>query len=76
MRAWGEKVLIGIVLNAAASRTELKSMLENLAAGADLNPKQRDAVLWLLGSLEPLVALESHAAAVVPRDGGMPSQPS
>ena len=45
MRAWGEKVLVGVVLNAAASRTDLKSTLEGLIADAQLNPKQRSAPL-------------------------------
>jgi hypothetical protein len=75
MRAWGEKVLVGVVLNAATSRIELKSMLEGLIADAELNPKQRDAALWLLGSLEPPVASESHTDAVAPSGGGVPSQP-
>ena len=76
MRAWGEKVLVGVVLHAASSRLDLKSMLEGLIADAELNPKQRDAALWLLGSLEPLVVSESHTAAVAPLGGGMLSQPS
>src|SRR5215468_9500530 len=64
MRAWGEKVLVGVVLNAATSRIDLKSLLEGLIADAELNPKQRDAALWLLGSLEPTVAPERDAAVV------------
>jgi hypothetical protein len=51
MRAWGEKVLVGVVLNAAVSQLELKNMLEELIAKAELNAKERDVVLWLLGSL-------------------------
>jgi hypothetical protein len=72
MRAWGEKVLVGVVLHAASSHTELKSMLERLIAGADLDPKQRDAVLWVLGSLAPPLAPESDTATA--NGGGIPSQ--
>src|SRR5215470_12951676 len=75
MRAWGEKVLVGVVLDAAASRIDLKSMLEGLIADAELNPKQRDAALWLLGSLEPPVVPEFPATAVAPLGSGVPSQP-
>jgi hypothetical protein len=53
MRAWGEKLLVGIVLNAAAAQPELKAVLEGLVAAAELKPKEREAVTWLLGSLEP-----------------------
>jgi hypothetical protein len=72
MRAWGEKVLVGVVLNAAASQINLKGLLEGLIADADLNPKERDAALWLLGSLAPPVAPDSPAAAVAP-DGSLAS---
>jgi hypothetical protein len=74
MRAWGEKVLVGVVLNAAVSQTDLKSMLEGLIADAELNPKQRDAALWLLGSLELSAAPESNTAALPPNGGGIASQ--
>jgi flagellar biosynthesis chaperone FliJ len=73
MRAWGEKVLVGVVLNAAACRTDFKKMLEGLIAKADLNPKQRDAALWVLGSLTPPIAPESDSAAVA-ANGGVPGQ--
>jgi hypothetical protein len=74
MRAWGEKVLVAVVLNAAACRFDLKRQLEGLIADAELNPKQRDAALWLLGSLELSVAPESNAAALPSNDGGVASQ--
>ena len=60
MRAWGEKVLVGIVLDAAVSQAEFKAVLDRLVAAADLKPKERDAALWLLGSIEPRRALNSH----------------
>ena len=74
MRAWGEKVLVGVVLNAAASRTDLKSTLEGLIADAQLNPKQRDAALWLLGSLAPPIVPESDTATTALNGVGVPSQ--
>jgi hypothetical protein len=74
MRAWGEKVLVGVVLNAAASQTDLKGMLEGLIANADLNPKQRVAALWLLGSLGASIAPESDTVAVAPNGSRVPSQ--
>jgi hypothetical protein len=73
MRAWGEKVLVGLVLNAAASQSDLKSMLGGLIAKAELNPKQRDAALWVLGCLAPPIAPESDSAAVAP-NCGVPTQ--
>ena len=73
MRAWGEKVLVGVVLNAAASQINLKGMLEGLITNAELNPKERDAALWLLGSLAPLVP-ESDTAVVAPDGRGVPNQ--
>jgi hypothetical protein len=76
MRAWGEKVLVGVMLNAATSRVELKTMLEGLVANAELNPKQRDAALWVLGSLEVPVAPEFNAAAAAASGGGVPSHSS
>jgi flagellar biosynthesis chaperone FliJ len=72
MRAWGEKVLVGVVRNAAAHHPDLKSMLEGLIAKADLNPKQRDAALWLLGSLEASLVPAPPATAVAP-DGSLAS---
>ena len=75
MRAWGEKVLVGIVLNAAASHTDLQSMLAGLIGDADLNPKQREAALWVLSSFVPPIAPESHSGTVPP-NGGVQSQPS
>ena len=74
MRAWGEKVLVGVVLAAAASDNDLKGMLEGLIANADLNPKQRDAALWVLGSLAPSITPESGTVAVAPNGGGGPTQ--
>jgi flagellar biosynthesis chaperone FliJ len=74
MRAWGEKVLVGVVLNAAACRTDFKNRLEGLIAKADLNPKQRDAALWVLGSLAPPIAPESDTGTVAPNGGGLPGQ--
>jgi hypothetical protein len=76
MRAWGEKVLVGIVLNAAASHADLKSMLAGLIGDADLNPKQREAALWVLNSFVPPIAPESHTGTVGPNGGGVRSQPS
>jgi len=74
MRAWGEKVLVGIVLNAAASQIELKNVLEGLIANAELNPKERNAALWVLNSLQPPIVPESDTATVAPNGGGVPSQ--
>jgi hypothetical protein len=74
MRAWGEKVLVGIVLNAAASQIELKNVLEGLIANADLNPKERNAALWVLDSLQPPIVPESDTAVVAPNGGDVPSQ--
>lgn len=74
MRAWGEKVLVGIVLNAAVCRTDFKDMLEGLIAKADINPKQRDAALWVLDSLVPPLATESDTAVIAPNGGSAPSQ--
>jgi hypothetical protein len=54
MRAWGEKVLVGVVLNAAMAQNDFKAALEGLVAGADLRSNEREAVLWLLGTLEPV----------------------
>jgi hypothetical protein len=76
MRAWGEKVLIGVILNAAASQAELKGMLEGLIAKAELNAKERNAALWVLGSLAPPIAPESDTAAVAHNGGGVPNQVS
>ena|SRR5215831_11177682 len=76
MRAWGEKVLVAVVLEAAASDSGLKCLLEGLIANADLIPKQRDAALSLLGSLAPPLAPESDTASTA-LDGvgvGVPSQ--
>jgi hypothetical protein len=72
MRAWGEKVLVGVVLNAAASQLELKNMLEGLIARAELNPKERDAALWLLGSLMPAIAPEPRTTSVASNSGLAP----
>jgi flagellar biosynthesis chaperone FliJ len=74
MRAWGEKVLVGVALHAAASNNDLKSMLEGLIANADLNPKQREAAFWVLSSLAPSIAPESDTAVIVPNGGGVASQ--
>jgi len=73
-RTWGEKVLVGVVLEAAASDNGLKGLLEGLIASADLNPKQRDAALWLLGSLAPPIVPESDTATTALVGGGVPSQ--
>ena len=72
-QAWGEKVLAGVVLAAATSRTDLRGMLEGLVADAGLKPKEREAALWVLGSLEPPVAPESDAARTAPNGGGLSS---
>ena len=53
MRAWGEKVLVSVVLNAAASEVSYKAMLEDLLAKAELRSKDKEAALWLIGTLEP-----------------------
>ena len=53
MRAWGEKLLVGVVLNAATSQAEFKAVLERVVAEAELKPKEREVVGWLLASLEP-----------------------
>jgi hypothetical protein len=74
MRAWGEKVLVAVVLNAAASHFDLKRQLEGLIADAELNPKERNAALWVLNSLELCVAPESNTAALAPNGGGVASQ--
>jgi hypothetical protein len=74
MRAWGEKVLVGVVLEAAASRTDLKDTLEDLIANADLNPKERNAALWLVASLEVPIAPDTHTAAVEPSRSSVPGQ--
>jgi hypothetical protein len=76
MRAWGEKVLVGVVLNAAASQVDFKDMLEGLIARAELNPKERDAALWLVGSLVPPIASECPAAVVAPHGALAPDQVS
>jgi len=41
-------------------------MLEGLIANAELNPKERDAALWVLGSLAPSAVPDSLATAVAP----------
>jgi hypothetical protein len=53
LRAWGDKVLVGIVLDAAASPPEFKRTLEGLLGKAELNPKHREAAVWLLATLPP-----------------------
>jgi hypothetical protein len=53
MRTWGEKVLVGIVLDAAVSHPEVRAVIDGLAARAELKPKDREAVMWLLDTLEP-----------------------
>ncbi len=52
-RAWGEKVLVGVVLDAAASQSGFKATMEGLVAAAGLKPAERDVALWLLDSVEP-----------------------
>jgi hypothetical protein len=76
MRAWGEKVLVGVIVNAAASQVELKDMLEGLIAKAELNPKEREAAVWLLGSLVPSIAPESPVTAVVANGSVAPDEVS
>jgi hypothetical protein len=68
MRAWGEKVLVGVVLDAAASRIDLKGTLEGLVADAALKPKEREAALWLLGSNEPSVMRAADQPAAPSND--------
>jgi hypothetical protein len=68
MRAWGEKVLVGVVLDAAASRIDLKGTLEGLVADAALKPKEREAALWLLRSSEPSVRPVSDQPAAPSND--------
>jgi hypothetical protein len=53
MRAWGEKVLVGVVLNAAAAQNDFKATLVGLVASADLKSNAREAVLWLLSVNDP-----------------------
>jgi hypothetical protein len=59
MRAWGEKVLVGAILNVATAQPNFKAVLEDLLATADLNSKEREAALWLLANLEPAQASAS-----------------
>jgi hypothetical protein len=74
MRAWGEKVLVRIVLNAAAAQSEFKATLDGLVAMAELKPDERDAARWLLAGMEPESAPPANGvpalpAANHPRDG-------
>jgi hypothetical protein len=42
-----------VVLNAAMAQPDFKAVLDGLVAAAEIKPKERDVVTWLLGSLEP-----------------------
>jgi hypothetical protein len=68
MRAWGEKVLVGVVLAAAASRIDLKGMLAGLVANAELKPKEREAALWVLSSIERAAAAALNGVPALPAD--------
>ena len=48
----GEKVLVGVVLDAAATRAEFKATLEGLVAAVGLKPEECEAALWLLDGVE------------------------
>jgi hypothetical protein len=69
LRSWGGKVLVGVVLDAAASQTQMKTVLEGLVAKAELKPKEREAALWLLGSVEP-PAVPASSGAPALKNGG------
>jgi hypothetical protein len=70
-RAWGEKVLVGVVLDAAASQAGFKATLEGLVAAAGLKPEEREAALWLLDGVEPEKPPAPNGAAALAsnRDG-------
>jgi hypothetical protein len=70
MRAWGEKVLVGIMLNAATARIDVKGMLESVVANAELKPKEREAALWVLGSVERAAAVALNGVPALPAGNG------
>ncbi len=70
MRAWGEKVLVGVVLDTAASQIEIKTVLEGLITKAELKPKEREVALWLLSTLGRSEMSESDGT---PANGGFDS---
>jgi hypothetical protein len=69
-RAWGEKVLIGAVLNAAATQADFKATLEGLVAAAGLKPAEREAALWLLDGVEPKKPPSPNGSPALPAGNG------
>lgn len=65
-RAWGEKILVGVLLQTAAAQQSAKDFLERVVTNAELKPKEREAALWVLDRVGSVITSADNGVSFEP----------